>query len=114
MSASTVWLGRSAYLIVLIESFKVSNLHELPYFFVTQSDAVVEITQPDHRFMVVNGAVSLKPQSVANGLVVAVPLFVIGEASREMGRHETDGRVCKLHPDRHGAFVTSHAGHARL
>jgi hypothetical protein len=77
-------------LIILVEAFNVPSFNQLPGSIVAKSNPVVEISEPNDRVMIVNGAISLEPQPVADCFVVSVPFFVIGETGRKMGRHKTE------------------------
>jgi hypothetical protein len=59
--------------------------------------------------MVFDGSISLKPQPVTNGFVIAVSFFVVPEAGCKMGRYEDNGSVGVFHPNSYSTFVSSYA-----
>lgn len=104
----------STDLIVLIQQAQIARLNQPPNLIVAESDSIVEVAQPHDEVMVLNGPIALEAQTMADGPVIAVALVIIGEARRQMRRHETEPEVGEVHPDRHRPFVASHTGQARL
>jgi hypothetical protein len=103
-----------SYLIILIQRLEVTHMTQSLNLLVVKTNAVVEVTKPDHCIVVLNRSVTLELQAVTNRFVVTIAFFVVGKAGCKMGCDEADRRVAVFHANSDGAFVTSHARHASL
>lgn len=60
-----------------MKALQVTHFNQVLDLFIRQPNPVVEITQPDHRIMVVNRSILLEPKTVGDGLIVSIPLLDI-------------------------------------
>jgi len=126
------WVGGTSYLIVLVQLLQVPPLDECPRLLITESNAVVEVSQPDDALycslaryllnckdtkpltVIFDTPVPLKPQPMVDRGIVLVPLVVVCKARRHVGSHEADGRACVVEAYSNGSLVSGHARQAGL
>lgn len=69
-------------LIVLEQRVKIAMVDEVSNLVVAEPDAVVEVSEPKDRLVIVNRPVPLESKPLRNGAVITVTIFVIREACR--------------------------------
>lgn len=80
---------------------------EIPHILIAETNPVVEVAEPDDRFMVRNRSVHLEPQAPVYGLVVPVPVIVVGKAGSQVSGDQADARVLIVEPDRTAPLVAA-------
>ena len=64
--------------------------------------------------MIINPAISLKSQTMVDGVVIPVPFLVICKTSSQMCSHEADLSTGIIHSNSHGTLVAGHSRHSSL
>ena len=88
---------RGTYLVIFVETFEVTSLHELSYTLCAKSDAIIKIADPDYTVcrhelvaqnrgratltMIINSTISLKPEAVMDSSIVLVSFLIVRKPS---------------------------------
>lgn len=80
--------SKSNHLVILVQSTKVACLNQAADFIIAETYPVIEITEPNDGIMIIDGSVPLEPKTVADGMVVNVPLLIVRKASSQMSCHQ--------------------------
>lgn len=97
------------YLIVFVEFIEHSKLDVFSDFVITETYAIVEITEPYDRVMIFDRPIPLESQAMADGFIISIPLVIVGKSSSKMCSDKTHSRVRVFEPDSATTFVASHS-----
>lgn len=94
-------------LIIVVQSPVIPIRDEVPHVLIAEANPVVEVAEPDHRFMVCNGPVHLEPQTPVNRLVVPVPLVIVCKPGSQVSGDQADTCVREVKTDGAAALVAA-------
>ena len=89
-------------------------MDQLSNLIITKSYPVVKIAKPNYGVVVFDRSVLLESESMAYGLVISIPLIIVGKSGGKMSCNKTYSRVRILETNSTSALVASHSRKASL
>lgn len=97
------------YLVITVEPLIIVLKQKLSDILIAETNAIIEITNPYNCIMVFNGSVPLKPKTTFYGLVIPVPIIIVGKSCSQVSCNETESSVGIIETNCTSSFIAANS-----
>lgn len=97
------------YLIIFIESLEITLGEQVSHNLITQPNAVVKVTKPDHRVMIRNCSILLETQAPVDCFIISISFIVIGKPRCQMRCNQANAGIGDVKPNGTSTLVSGNS-----